>query len=189
MRSLEAVVAEAGKGLVGDRYHGSRYRRVTIQSQELLDRAAEELGRWFDCGATRRSLTVGVDDIPAHPGARLLIGEVELEVVRVAAPCELLDDGIAPGAAAALRRRAGSACRALTSGTIRVGDTVNVRCRRIRRIRICRGRVAGGSRTSGSHRSAYVNLWIHTALVTLITRRPGRRLSMPSARRTPGTGW
>ena len=56
----------------------------------------------------------------------MLIGQVELEVVRVAAPCRLLDDGIGPGAAAALRRRAGSACRVLTSGTIRVGDTVDV---------------------------------------------------------------
>jgi len=37
----------------------------------------------------------------------LVIGDVELEVVRVAAPCRLLDDGIGPGAAVALRRRAG----------------------------------------------------------------------------------
>jgi len=43
MRSIESVVAEAGIGLVGDRCHGSRHRHVTSQSQELLDRAAEEL--------------------------------------------------------------------------------------------------------------------------------------------------
>ena len=76
--------------------------------------------------ATRRNLTVDVGEIPTQPGARLLIGQVELEVVRVAAPCRWLDDGIGPGAAAALRRRAGSACRVLTSGTIRAGDTVEV---------------------------------------------------------------
>lgn len=57
---------------------------------------------------------------------RMSIGEVEVEVVRVAAPCRLLDDEIGPGAAAALRRRAGSVCRVLTSGTIRVGDTVEL---------------------------------------------------------------
>ncbi|MFL6086048.1 MAG: MOSC domain-containing protein [Mycobacterium sp.] len=55
-----------------------------------------------------------------------MIGQVALEIVRVLAPCRLLDVGIGPGAAAALRRRAGSACRVLTSGTIRVGDTVDV---------------------------------------------------------------
>ena len=126
MRALESVGAEAGKGLVGDRYHGSRHRHVTIQSQELLDHAADDLGYRFDPGATRRNLTVDTGEIPTKPGARLVIGEVELEVVRVSAPCRLLDDGIGPGAAAALRRRAGSTCRLLTSGMIRIGDGVEL---------------------------------------------------------------
>jgi MOSC domain-containing protein YiiM len=126
MRSVDSVVAEAGTGLIGDRYHGSRHRHVTIQSQEFLDRAAEDLGHGFDSGATRRNLTVDAGEIPTEPGTRLVIGEVELEVVRVAAPCRLLDDEIGRGAAAALRRRAGSVCRVLSSGTIRVGDTVDV---------------------------------------------------------------
>ena len=126
MRSVDSVIAEAGTGLIGDRYHGSRHRHVTIQSQEFLDRAAEDLGRDFDSGATRRNLTVDAGEIPTEPGTRLVIGEVELEVVRVAAPCRLLDDDIGRGAAAALRRRAGSVCRVLASGTIRVGDTVEV---------------------------------------------------------------
>jgi MOSC domain-containing protein YiiM len=124
VRAVDAVTAEAGKGLVGDRYHGTRRRHVTIQSQELLDKAAAELGRSFDAGATRRNITVDTGEIPTKPGTRLSIGDVELEVVRVSPPCRLLDDSIGPGAAAALRRRAGSACRVLSSGTIRVGDAV-----------------------------------------------------------------
>ena len=48
---------------------------------------------------------------------------------------------------------------------------------------------SGGRR--GSHPPAptepYVNLSIHTALVTLITRRWGCRSSIPSGRRTAGT--
>lgn len=126
VRALEAVWAESGKGLLGDRYHGSRHRHVTMQSQELLDRAAAELGYSFDPGATRRNLTVDEGEIPTRPGTRLIVGDVELEVVRVSAPCRLLDDGIGPGAAAALRRRAGSTCRLLTSGTIRIGDSVQL---------------------------------------------------------------
>lgn len=35
VRAVDSVVAEAGRGLVGDRYHGSKHRHVTIQSQEL----------------------------------------------------------------------------------------------------------------------------------------------------------
>lgn len=126
VRSLDAVAAEAGKGLEGDRYHGSRHRQVTIQSQEMLDLAAVELGYEFDPGATRRNLTVDEGEIPTRPGSRIVVGDVEFEVVRIVAPCRLLDDSVGPGAAAALRRRGGSACRVLTSGTIRVGDGVSL---------------------------------------------------------------
>ena len=121
---VEAVHAEAGKGLLGDRYHGARRRQVTLQSQEALDRAAEDLGHEFEAHATRRNITVDAGDIPAKPGTRLRIGSVDFEVVRDAAPCRLLDDWIGPGAMAALRGRAGSALRVLSSGTIRVGDSV-----------------------------------------------------------------
>lgn len=123
-RNVDTVVAEEGKGLIGDRYHGTRHRHVTIQSQELLDRAAEELGHEFEAGATRRNITVDAGEIPTKPGTRVRIGDVDLEVVRVSAPCRLLDDEIGPGAAAALRRRSGSVCRVLTTGTITVGDGV-----------------------------------------------------------------
>ena len=126
MRSVGEVAAEAGRGLVGDRYHGSRHRHVTVQSQEALDLAGTDLGRDIACSATRRNVTVDAGRIPDRPGERFRIGDVEVEVVRVAAPCRLLDDGIGPGAAAALRGRAGSVCRILTSGTIRVGDPVDV---------------------------------------------------------------
>ncbi|BBX70022.1 hypothetical protein MPSYJ_34830 [Mycolicibacterium psychrotolerans] len=49
---------------------------------------------------------------------------MDLEVVRLSAPCRLLDDWIGPGAAAALSRRGGSVCRVLSSGTLQVGDDV-----------------------------------------------------------------
>jgi MOSC domain-containing protein YiiM len=123
---VESVAAEAGKGLVGDRYHGSRHRHVTIQSQELLERGAADLGLPIDPGATRRNLTVDAGEIPTRPGARLRINDVELEVIRQSAPCRLLDDWIGPGAARALHQRGGSVCRVLTSGSIRVGDDVQV---------------------------------------------------------------
>ena len=126
MRSVQTVVAEAGKGLVGDRYHGSRHRQVTVVSGSALAAAAEQLGHGIDPGATRRNITVDAGDIPTRPGTRMRIGEAELEVVRVAAPCRLLDDWIGPGAMAAMHNRGGSALRVLTSGTIRVGDPVEI---------------------------------------------------------------
>jgi MOSC domain-containing protein YiiM len=122
MRAAEAVQVEAGRGIVGDRYHGTKHRHVTVQSQTALDAATEELGSPVDPGGTRRNITISHGDVPTTPGERLRIGDVDLEVVRVAAPCKLLDDVIGTGARNALRRRAGSICRALSSGIIAVGD-------------------------------------------------------------------
>jgi MOSC domain-containing protein YiiM len=42
----------------------------------------------------------------------------------VAAPCRVLESSVGPGAQEALRRRGGSVLRAVSSGTIRVGDPV-----------------------------------------------------------------
>ena len=125
-RSVSQVVAEGGVGLVGDRYHGSKHRHVTIQAIEALEAAAAELGRPVDPGLTRRNITVSGGSVPTRPGTRVTIGDVELEVVRVAAPCRLLDDELGPGAARALHDRGGAVLRLLGSGTISVGDEVSV---------------------------------------------------------------
>ncbi len=124
MKAVDAVEVEAGKGLVGDRYHGSRHRHVTVQAADELAEAAEVLGAPIDPGTTRRNVTVSHGPIPTTPGDRLTIGDVELEVVRIAAPCKLLDDVVGPGARTALRRRAGTVFRVLTSGRIAIGDPV-----------------------------------------------------------------
>lgn len=126
MKSVDVVEAEAGAGLVGDRYHGTRHRHVTVQSAVALDEAAVALGSPIEAGHTRRNITISSGDIPTKPGSRLRIGDVDLEVVRVAAPCKLLDDVIGVGARKALHARAGSVFRLLTSGTIHVGDVVSL---------------------------------------------------------------
>ena len=123
-KSVRSVYAEAGKGLVGDRYHGAKHRHVTLQSRAMLDEAAADLGHPVESALTRRNITLDEGEVPTAPGTRLRVGEALLEVVRVAAPCRLLDDQLGAGAAAALRRRAGSVFRVLESGTIAVGDVV-----------------------------------------------------------------
>ena len=125
-KSVESVEAEEGKGLVGDRYHGTRHRHVTVQVQTDLDDAAADLGTPVPAGSTRRNVTISQGPLPTRPGERLRIGDVELEVVRIAAPCRLLDDWIAPGAMKAMHGRGGTVFRLLSSGTIRVGDEVRI---------------------------------------------------------------
>lgn len=127
-KRVGSVEAEAGVGLVGDRYHGSRHRHVTVQALDDLEAAAEVLGRRVDPGLTRRNITLDHGPIPTRPGERMTIAGVELEVVRIAAPCRLLDDWLGEGAMQALRSpRGGTVFRLLSSGTIRVGDEVVVR--------------------------------------------------------------
>jgi MOSC domain-containing protein YiiM len=99
---------------------------VTVQSATALQEATEVFGAGVPAGLTRRNLTLSDGEVPRDPGDRLRIGDVLLEVVRVAAPCKLLDDTIGRGAQEALRRRGGSVCRVLEGGEIGVGDEVEL---------------------------------------------------------------
>jgi MOSC domain-containing protein YiiM len=125
-KAVQEVEAEAGRGLVGDRYHGTRHRHVTVQAQPDLAAAAADLGAPVPAGATRRNVTVSAGPVPTRPGTRVRIGDVLLEVVRLAAPCRLMDDYVGPGAMRALHARGGAVFRILESGTIRVGDALEV---------------------------------------------------------------
>jgi MOSC domain-containing protein YiiM len=126
MRSVETAEVEAGKGIVGDRYHGTRHRHVTVQSADELRTAAAAYGAPVPAALTRRNLTVDQGEVPRDPGSLIRVGPVLLEVVRVAAPCKLLDDTLGRGAQEALRRRGGSVCRVLEGGTIHVDAEVEL---------------------------------------------------------------
>jgi MOSC domain-containing protein YiiM len=125
-RSVPSVAVETGRGIVGDRYHGSRHRQVSVQSLSALQEAAELFGAPVPAELTRRNVTLTEGVVPRDPGALIRIGPVLLEVVRVAAPCKLLDDTIGRGAQEALRRRGGSICRVLEGGRVCLGDHVDL---------------------------------------------------------------
>jgi MOSC domain-containing protein YiiM len=125
MSSVLSVEIETARGIVGDRYHGSRHRQVSVQSAAALAEAAELFGSDIPAALTRRNITVSAGEVPREPGALIRVGAVLLEVVRVAAPCKLLDDTIGRGAQEALRRRGGSVCRVLEGGPVSVGDPVS----------------------------------------------------------------
>ena len=77
-RSVPSVEAEAGLGLVGDRYHGSRHRHVTLQALAALEAAATELGRPVDPGLTRRNITITGAEVPTSPGTPVRIGRASV---------------------------------------------------------------------------------------------------------------
>ena len=124
MHAVDAVGVEAGRGLVGDRYHGTRHRHVTIQATGELAEASRRHGAAIDPGSTRRNVTIEAEAVPRKPVTRFRVGEIDVEVVRDAAPCKLLEDALGWDARLALSRRAGVVCRVRSSGTLRVGDPV-----------------------------------------------------------------
>ncbi len=124
MRAVDHIEVEAGKGIVGDRYHGTKHRHVTVQSAAALAEATALYGAEVPAHLTRRNITISDGVVPRDPGSHVRIGDVLLEVVRVAAPCKLLDDTIGRGAQEALRRRGGSVFRVLEGGSIAIGDEV-----------------------------------------------------------------
>ena len=128
MKSVLRARVETGKGIVGDRYHGSRHRHLTVQSLSELAEAAERHGGPIDPGLTRRNVTISEGALPRRPGQRLRLGEIELEVVRDAAPCKLLEDDLGRDVRLALSRRAGVVCRVRVGGDLAVGAPVSLAC-------------------------------------------------------------
>lgn len=125
-QSVTEVEIVAGRGIVGDRYEGAKHRQVSIQSLGAIREAETVFGQPIDPGLTRRNITTSDGIIPKEPGSLIRVGEAVLEVVRVAAPCRLLEELIGPNAQVALRRRGGSICRVLESGLVRIGDIVRL---------------------------------------------------------------
>jgi len=126
MTIVESITVTAGSGIDGDRYDGSNHRQVSVQSLEEIELAEAEYGQPLDAVQTRRNITLAEGLFDRNPGARLTVNGIELEVVRDAAPCKLLEDEFGRGAKLALHKRAGVICRVLTSGTVAIGDPVNI---------------------------------------------------------------
>lgn len=126
MKLLDEAEIPSGRGITGDRYAGATHRHLTVQSASQLAEAEEEYGAPIDPLGTRRNITVSGGNVPLKPGTRFRLGPVQVEVVRVAAPCKLLEDELGRGAKLALHRRAGAVCRVLAGGTLTVGAAVGV---------------------------------------------------------------
>lgn len=131
MRGIESIDIQDGHGITGDRYQNARHRQVTVQSLEEIAVAEEKVGRPLDAVLTRRNITVDTGELSRTPGDRIRIGSedtgwVELEVVRDAAPCKLLEDNLGRDAKLALSKKAGVVYRTISGGSITLGDQLEV---------------------------------------------------------------
>jgi len=133
MRSVQAAVAVAGQGLLGDRYQSGTgewcydrrlYDDVTLIAVEALDAAGAEHGVHLQAGAARRNVQTRGVDLQALVGRTFQIGEVVLRGNRPCEPCRYLDRVTGQQAKAALHGRGGLRATVITGGALRVGDRV-----------------------------------------------------------------
>ena len=121
---VESVQAVAGCGLEGDRHFRAEGQRpggaITLVEAEMLE----------DAGLTgpqsRRQVTVRGVRLNDLVGKRFKVGDVECLGVELCEPCAHLESLTHPGIMRDLAHRAGINADILTSGTIRVGDSVSV---------------------------------------------------------------
>lgn len=132
MRSVPSVRVLA-EGLEGDRYAlGKGYWiktdacAVTLSPYEEIQRSSRRSSGSFDQGEHRRNLVVSGIPVAAYRGRRVRIGEVVFRFHRLRPPCGYLERLLWRGAAKALGKGAGIGLYVEKTGTIRVGDRVEV---------------------------------------------------------------
>jgi MOSC domain-containing protein YiiM len=125
---VERVRADAGKGLVGNRYYfedgAEAGQALTLISAEALEAMATEHGVEITAAQSRRNvLTRGVD-LNALVGRRFRVGAVECVGIELCEPCKHLESLTQPGVIKGLTHRGGLNADILSDGEIAVGDQV-----------------------------------------------------------------
>lgn len=125
---LSRVEADAGQGLVGDRYAGrSGERQVTLIQWEHLPVIASLCGG-IDVRPEmlRRNVAVAGINLLALRNRRFTIGEAELEYTGTCDPCSFMEQTLGPGGYNAMRGHGGITARVLQGGAIAMDDRVAV---------------------------------------------------------------
>jgi MOSC domain-containing protein YiiM len=119
-QAVEAVDAEAGRGLDGD-YHSD----LTLIAAESLDALRRDTGISLTGEQSRRNVLTRGIDLNALVGRRFTVGAVEAVGIELAEPCTKLQRiSGEPGVLRGLVHRAGLRADVLSSGRIGVGDPV-----------------------------------------------------------------
>ncbi len=135
MRALNQVEAVAGQGLDGDRYGiGEGFmsgRRgggldLTLVEEEALATLSTENGVEITAADSRRNLATRGVDLTALVGRRFRIGDVTCQGVRLCEPCVRIEQLIGKPFVRPMVHRAGLRADILSSGTLRVGDRVEI---------------------------------------------------------------
>ncbi len=128
VETAQSVRVRAHKGLVGDRYFGTKftYASVTLIATESLHWLEGELGSGpFDPSLARRNIVTRGLDVDALARTSFTLeaghGPIRFRSITPANPCAWMNEAFAPGAHQALRGRGGIRCEPLDDGELSVG--------------------------------------------------------------------
>jgi MOSC domain-containing protein YiiM len=126
MELLDRTGITLATGVDGDARGTRQGRQVTVLFREGWEAACHDAGAALPWTTRRANLYVESLEVP-EAGVRLVIGEVELEVVQETRPCARMDAAF-QGLRAALRPdwRGGVTCDVVRGGSIGIGDQASV---------------------------------------------------------------
>lgn len=124
---VDSVEAQAGRGLVGDRYtKQDGKRQVTLIQAEHLDAIGSMLGGVaVEPADIRRNIVVRGINLLALKDKLFKVGDALFEYTGQCHPCSRMESALGPGGYNALRGHGGITSRVVKSGVIRSGDPVS----------------------------------------------------------------
>ena len=129
---------EAGKGLVGDRYHkgagtfsaklfGKPDSEITLIESEEIERFNQSEGVSTSAGEFRRNIVTSGVRLNDLVGRQFTVGAAVLEGIRLCEPCSHLAKLAGPAILRGMVHRAGLRARIVTGATVRPGDRIEPR--------------------------------------------------------------
>lgn len=123
---VEAIELRLRHGIVGDAHAGNWHRQISLLAEESIDtmRAASPLP--LSSGVFAENInTVGIDLKHLPVGARLRIGETEVEVTQIGKECHN-DCAIKKAVGRCVMPTDGIFAVVVREGTVRAGDEIEV---------------------------------------------------------------
>ena len=118
----------ANKGIVGDRYFrdfSDPMSQLTLIESENIDEYNRRYNLNIDYLDFRRNIITKDIKLNNYVDKKILIGEVEIEVIDLCRPCRFLQEKLNKNnIIKEFLRKGGLRCRILSSGTIKVGDLI-----------------------------------------------------------------
>lgn len=135
MTAKEAVTAERGHGLVGDRYHGGAGtwsggnrsgpgRQVTLIERETVEAIRRDRDLDLTAADTRRNLVTAGVALNHLVGREFTAGQVRLRGIKLCEPCRHLEQVTGKPVRAPLVHRGGLNAEVVADGVIKCGDPV-----------------------------------------------------------------